>query len=458
MFFQSSIGIHIENSQVTLVLLKMSFKGVQLVASEVRPVDGNMPIKEKVKKIAEQVSEFLRRYGVHRPYIHLGIPRKSVILRNISLPLAVKENLRGSLSYEMEKYVPFAADDVYFDYLLLKEDKKESKIEILLAVARRDDVRPYFELTDLLGTGISGIEIGSSAIVNCLFDTHSKQAGQSYRLVYMAEDYFEIDGVKEGRLSYSRVFGFEATHHTLVDEIVKGLEQIQKSFGQRSNSLGVVLCGQAASETLYNGLKEKGISIQDIDLSEGNILSQGLIPAFGIGLKGLKSVPNRLNFLPKEMRRRPGKSPFYLMIVLGMLALLCAVGWWGGGVFQQRLFMKNLDREVERLRSEVVKTEEIQKKSEKIGKELDELVSFTAVGRPMLDILKELTIRVPENAWLNEFNLFKGEAIISGFADTASELIPLLEESPLFRDVVFLSTITKTKEGKEQFRIGFKVE
>lgn len=458
MFLQSSIGIHIENSVVTVVLLKMSFKGVQLAASEVWPVDGNMPIKERVKKIAELVNGFIRGYGIHGADIHLGIPRKSVIMRNVSLPYAVRENLRGTLSYEMERYVPFSADDVYFDYLLLREDKKENKIEILLAVVRRDDVKPYFELKDLLGTGISGIEIGSSAVVNCLFDAYSKRVGHSYRLIYPAEDYFELDGVREGGLSYSRVFGFEAHHPALMDEIVKGVDQVQKSFGQRSDSQGFVLCGPAGSETLSKGLKERGVSIRNVDLSDGNIPSQGLLAAFGVALKGLKKLPNRLNFLPKEMRRRPGKSPYYLMIVLGILALVGGGAWWGGGIFHQKLYLENLDREVGHLRTEVAKTEEIQKKSEKISKELNELVSAAAGGTPVLDILKELTTRVPENAWLNEFNLLKGEGIIAGYADTASELIPLLEESPLFRDVVFLSTITKTKEGKERFRIGFKVE
>jgi len=36
-------------------------------------------------------------------------------------------------------------------------------------------------------------------------------------------------------------------------------------------------------------------------------------------------------------------------------------------------------------------------------------------------------------------------------------LIPLLAASPLLKDVAFLSPITKGKDGKEKFRIGFKI-
>jgi general secretion pathway protein L len=47
---------------------------------------------------------------------------------------------------------------------------------------------------------------------------------------------------------------------------------------------------------------------------------------------------------------------------------------------------------------------------------------------------------------------------LDGYADSATELLPTLDESPFFREVAFLSTITKGKDGKERFRIGGKIE
>ena len=45
-----------------------------------------------------------------------------------------------------------------------------------------------------------------------------------------------------------------------------------------------------------------------------------------------------------------------------------------------------------------------------------------------------------------------------GTSDTASDLLAILEDAPLFKDAVFISTITKDKEGKEKFRIGLSFE
>jgi general secretion pathway protein L len=77
---------------------------------------------------------------------------------------------------------------------------------------------------------------------------------------------------------------------------------------------------------------------------------------------------------------------------------------------------------------------------------------------PALNILKDLSRRIPEGAWVRKFDFSDKGVQIEGHADSASELIPLLETSPLFKDVAFLSPITKSKDGKERFRIGLKIK
>jgi len=74
-------------------------------------------------------------------------------------------------------------------------------------------------------------------------------------------------------------------------------------------------------------------------------------------------------------------------------------------------------------------------------------------------VIKELSERIPKSAWLLRFAYSdKGSKIeIEGWADSASELIPLLEDSPLLKEVGFLSSITRSPAGKERFRIGLKL-
>jgi general secretion pathway protein L len=73
-------------------------------------------------------------------------------------------------------------------------------------------------------------------------------------------------------------------------------------------------------------------------------------------------------------------------------------------------------------------------------------------------VLNELSRIIPPTSWINSFSFKMDKGIrISGESDTASDLIPLLEASDLFKNAVFLSAITKNSTGKEAFLIGFDI-
>lgn len=76
-----------------------------------------------------------------------------------------------------------------------------------------------------------------------------------------------------------------------------------------------------------------------------------------------------------------------------------------------------------------------------------------------IDVLKELTLVIPKDAWVTSINYKKRDIQVEGVAGKAAELIPLIESSPLFKDTKLLSAITRDPgSGKERFRIGFKVD
>ena len=90
-----------------------------------------------------------------------------------------------------------------------------------------------------------------------------------------------------------------------------------------------------------------------------------------------------------------------------------------------------------------------------MGMNIDYLNRLYGKRPPILEVFKELSLRVPKNAWVRQLTVSEGKIQLVGAADNASELIPSLEGSPLFKDVAFLSSITRRGAGnKEFFRIG----
>jgi general secretion pathway protein L len=86
----------------------------------------------------QAVSAVLKAAHIPAGQIHwIVLPPKLVLRKEIALPLAAEENLRTVLQYEIDHYTPFRADQVYFDYRLLRRDAALGKISVLLGVVPR---------------------------------------------------------------------------------------------------------------------------------------------------------------------------------------------------------------------------------------------------------------------------------------------------------------------------------
>jgi general secretion pathway protein L len=67
----------------------------------------------------------------------LLLPREWVLTRTLTLPLAAEENLREVLSFEMDRHTPFAADQVYYDYVINRRSPAGKNLSLQLFVAPR---------------------------------------------------------------------------------------------------------------------------------------------------------------------------------------------------------------------------------------------------------------------------------------------------------------------------------
>ena len=81
-------------------------------------------------------------------------------------------------------------------------------------------------------------------------------------------------------------------------------------------------------------------------------------------------------------------------------------------------------------------------------------------GRDMnLEILRELTTILPPDTYLNIYSNRDGSIQIGGFSGSPYDLIPKLEKSPIFKDVVQRGSIIRdTQTGKDRFGFDMKLE
>jgi Tfp pilus assembly protein PilN len=455
--FQTSLGIDIGSGFVSVVCLKTTFKGVKMAAHAIYPVERDKAAEEQAEVVRGLVQDFLGKRRISPTGIFLGIPREKAIFRYVELPLAVKENLRDTLTYEMEKYVPFPADRAYFDFQVMTEDKENGKMRLLLVVVKRESIDPYITLADRPGNWISGIEIRSTALANFFWSRFKTADADSAAFAYLNGRHMELGLLMGGLLTYSRAVDLPEGGGD-VDARISGEVEALREVSGRQGPLEMMCCYPEADLPYADVFKrQEGIEVRRVDLSGIEIPSIAMIPAYGLALKGFQKGGMDINLLPLKLRKKANKAGYYAMVALVGLVVLSGFLWGGSAFLQQRLYLKQLDGEISRLEAEVKQIDRIKSERSRLEERIGYLSRLFGSGVSPLFILNELSERIPDSAWVSGLTLSEKGVEIEGEAGSASELIPLLEASALFYDVTFLSTITKSREGKERFRIGLKV-
>jgi len=460
LLFQTSLGIDIEDGSVSFAYLKASFKGIRLAAYETHPLEEAIPLKERVDRIGALARDFMRKNSVSPGTVFLGMPRHEAIIRYVQLPLAVKENLRETLGYEMEKYVPLPLEGLYFDHQIISEDKESGVLKLLLVVARRETVDMYLDLAVHIGVGISGIEISSTAIANYFAGLEGSIGTEPYAIVFLRDDHLELNCIRGGLLHYSRWIDRAQWGPDPNGFIAQELGKQNGGLGSNDGRLRTVLCGFDEQPEWVNSLmSDDRLDVRHVDLSIRGLSSPVMIPAYGIALKGMKNQQTDINLAPKERRKRPSKAGYYCMVALVGLLVLLLAAWGIGGIISHQLYLRRLNAEITRLGVNVKNIEKARSRCNEIETQIDYLNRLYGKRPPILDVFKELSLRVPKNAWVRQLTVSDGKIQMVGAADNASELIPSLEGSPLFKDVAFLSSITRRGAGnKEFFRIGLTLD
>ncbi|MBM4277256.1 MAG: hypothetical protein FJ130_05140 [Deltaproteobacteria bacterium] len=465
--FRTGFGIDLRQNHLILTLLKKSFRRIRVVDSALHPIPPEEQKEEREAQVIGLINGFVLKHRIKRDRGSISIPREKTVVRFIRLPVSTKENLRKVLEYETPRYTPFEKEEVYLDYHLLREEKEW--LSLMAVYAKRSDIDPYLSLLKKIGIKPLSIQIPSIAALN-LFSYHRRaEESEVSVLLDVSKAYFEMNLI-EGN-DWRESFHFPAP----LEEKTPDLAGILKRSGLEPSSFAkttLFVYGLDADETVLAALKEadgiKGVSappISRMKIAGGLARSSQIYPSLGVPLRDMLKSGIDLNLLPPEMRKKErqiGKPLFIFFISLAVLF---------GLIRGMRVFFKYQDKlasvteEIRKRNPEVEAVEKLQKQQEVYGKEISELEKIRSEEISKIEMLKELTRLLPPTVWIWNLKYNGKEIEISGFADSASDLISLLDKSPLFDKVEFVAPVTKERqikpEGaqeKERFKIKARIE
>ncbi len=474
--FGTFLGIEFKEDSLTVTYLKNSLSGISLLSSSTFPLRDD---ESAVSEIREYISQ--RNLSVNKVFV--SIPDKWAITKFIGVPSTRGKNALSQLMrFEIERHIPFQIEDVLYDFQVVYE--KDTAYTVVFVAVQKEKVDYIREFLEKLSLKPHGVTSASFAILNTIelsgastggwqevagFARKSRVLGQKGEVnisLYIDRINASLAIIRNGSCTHLRSFIFDMAKplEIFLDDIAIYLTDVASELYIESfNKL--ILSGNVSSMPgLTDALKEKlGINVVTINLLESLKGSEihGLASSVGACFAGLGIGRFRINILPHKVDHEIKKAASLTTKIFISLILFLTIGIFTTEGIKQKKFLVKVEEELRNNEPAVIALEKISSELKSFKKQRDFLHGVKE-SEITLEVLAELTNILPQDTWITNLE-YKGfnfkdekksdrELIISGYADSSSRLIPLLEDSLFFEKVEFVGSIKKTR-GKEGFKL-----
>lgn len=459
-----SLGIDIRGGLLCHALLSKMFGRIQLLDWGIE----ELPAEEKDASnvLKEKLAGLVARLPRRPVFTAVGLPRRFVTMRSVSMPAVGDEELKGILDYEVERHVPFPPEEIRYDFQVLERDTENATV--LLAAARKEEVGRYLALLQEAGIKPTALGVSTFASFNTLIYNQERGAEPLSAIVDLRDGEAELCLAKKGILRSARyvTLGPAAPLDLLVPEICALLAPIEANGGQRAGRISVSGTGTGRGDLLHHLAERTGLAVEFLHPFR-RIKAQGvdsqvahsLGTAVGLALKGLVSLPLDIDLLPKELA--PTRRDPSLAMTFRLLALIAALGlvFLVNGAIRERRALAVLAAKLHHVQTEAAKVEQLKGEVGTLASQIATLETIDREEVRKLDMLRELVQILPKGVTLTLFSVDKREARIGGtIPGSASDLISILEQSPIFENAQFTSPVAQRGAEGQEFQIKALLE
>jgi Tfp pilus assembly protein PilN len=432
------IGVYPRDGRLTVVALTGRARLVHLVV-------------EGAEDPAATLAGELRARGLGSGRLRLGLDRRPVVVKGIELPPTASGDLARMIGFDLERHVPFPPEQTRFDWVALP-DRAEEPRRVLVAAADARTVDRALALVAGAKRRPAALTVACHALPALL------PRALSARHAVWAHLH---DGVVDllflaGRTPLTSRQVAAADPGELAREIRRSLPVVRWS---------------AADDVWISGLSDDGATAWRDDLTAALGVPAAAPPYSGLARPLVDQLPVNdqgpgllalavaaetrspmLNLLPPAAR--PWVPARGQLVAAGMVAAIAALGLSLGLVHVVRTerYLGRVSAEIRRLEPEAKAVDVLAEELARKRRVLAALASAEEGRVPALPLLRELTETLPAGAWLQALAMDRQGVELTGQADGASALIPLLEASSRLERAELTSPVTKT-QNKEQFRI-----
>ena len=445
------MGAYLDRQNLTLVKLQKNISGVSPEKFHQIPYD-----MENLERVLPALTAVVNDWKAASSPVSLVVSPSLGFIRRESLPAVAAENLAQVVAYELDRFLPLPAAQLYYDFQVIGQS--DTEIYFMLLAVPRGKVEPWLHLLKEADLRPVGLELAPLAAANAGISLAGKKFPASWILLHMMTDAFELTHF-DGQVVRSFFQKREVTKKDFFEAIQT---QISRIFLERPEPTTLGVYGRPRP-TIVDGLRQKfQFDVVPLDplmpteftgpAGEGEHLT-----AVGAAISSLGKPALGRNLLPLTEREPVPFRKFSLINSLLLTFLSLCLIWAGSALIHKRYRLFQVNRQIAHLTPEVREVETLLKEGRDLAKQLGTL-SIINNSPDKLVILKNLTQIIPDNTWLYNMQLNKQILEISGISQSASELIPLLEQSGWLQKTEFVSPIVTDANKNEHFKIKAEIK
>ncbi len=164
---------------------------------------------EEKKEITEIIDSLKKNRKIEAKNVRVSVKNPACLIRCFSFPKTNKKELQQALYYQLNKLIPYSPDEVYFDYMVLKEINS-SQIYILLAAAKKSYIDSVLEAFRQKGISISEITLDSISLMNLYLDRYQDSDKINSCILDIGHSFSTINILEKGSPFISREAKFSA--------------------------------------------------------------------------------------------------------------------------------------------------------------------------------------------------------------------------------------------------------
>jgi type IV pilus assembly protein PilM len=167
---RSRVGLDIGSTGVRAAELGGGGRPSLLRAAQV-PLPSGVVENGEVRQpevVAEALRELWQRGGFKNKQVTMGVGNQRVVVREITIPWLPEKELRSSLAFQVQEFIPMSTDDAVLDYDPLGEMELEDgrkMLRMLLVAAQRAMVAAITQAADLAKLEPVGLDLTPFALV-----------------------------------------------------------------------------------------------------------------------------------------------------------------------------------------------------------------------------------------------------------------------------------------------------